>query len=680
MNFLKRNFDFFVLALILAGFVFVAAQKLGQAPLPDSDEAMTLQVPYEMLYRGKLAFPMYRFLGGNIENTWHSYTPVYFVALSTFMKVFGWGLIQGRAFNLITAVLLLVMTYLIARRLFGWLAGLISVVLIVSDPVFLARSRLARNDLLAVAFGLLAFYLYEQAAERRVKWLYLASGLAAGAGVMCHTNMLCILCAVAVLMLLRDGWKILKTSKPFLLTGGALLVMAYEIIYDIVDHKNFILQNRKDDIHFRVLQLWGWLNNLSAEPTRYVQWFEARGAKIAAEILLLQVFLILTVIAILYLLVLLLIQIRRRQVMNEPRMRVLIATLVIALFFAVVTQRKVIQYVVYLSPWFALCVSVLLTDSVRQIGRLRRTQVRWARAAYALVAAIAVLVVTTYGYELAKQNRDYLRQIRNPDQASFEDLTSAVRSIVPAGLCPISIASAYYWLAFPEYDQCYLAHMEARLDEHLDLEGKEYALIVKPKFEYRLKKLTGGGFEQYHLLGELKRTAYGSFYVYYTGTDPRILSRTAKRYCFFGRQRGYVSDDQIASGREVWTASAADLTPTATSINPVIEADDPDEPPEEGSRGRVLELCAVELEANTIYQVSADAANSGRQEILVLDASTGAVIQRVQSSEQEETRSLEGLFKTSSGTRVRLAVRLSGARPADPSPVSRISIRKIASI
>ena len=204
---LTRNWDIALPALIIAGFAFVASERLGAVPVPDTDEAMTLQVPYEMLYRGKLAFPMYRFLGGNIENVWHSHTPVFFLALSAFMKVFGWGLAEGRAFNLITAVFLLALIYLIARRLHGWQSGLIAVVLMISDPVFFARSRLVRNDMLAASFGLLAFYIYDKAQEREKKSYYFASGLAAGAAVMCHTNLIYMLAVILALMLIKEGWR-----------------------------------------------------------------------------------------------------------------------------------------------------------------------------------------------------------------------------------------------------------------------------------------------------------------------------------------------------------------------------------------------------------------------------------------------------------------------------------------
>lgn len=538
----NRWFDFGILAVIVAGYVFVAAQRLSDVPVPNSDEAMSLQVPYEMLYRGKLAFPMYQYLGGNIENSWHSYTPLYFVAVSGFMKVFGWGLTQGRAFNLITAVLLLLMTYLIARRWFGWHIGLISILLLISDPLFLARSRLVRSDMLAAAFGLLAFYLFEKALERGEKRFYFMSGLAAGAGVMCHTNLLYILFVIGLLELLTSGWKTIRTAKPYLFGSGALAVMAYEIIYDIIDYRNFVAQNRKDDIHFRILEPLGWWHNLQAEPLRYKQWLDARGAKIAPEITLLQVFLVLTLLAVTYLLVRWIVQVRRGHGTRDPRARLVIATIGVALFFGVVTQRKVTQYVVHLAPWFAICAGVLLGDAIAGIGRLRQRAVPWLRPVCNSAIAVVALLAVGYGVVLAKQGRSYWHEVHRPDHASFAETVAALRSIVPNEVCPVSIGSAYLWLAFPEYDQCYFAHMEARMDEKLELTGKEYALIVKPKLENRVRMLTGNGFDKYHLLGELERTAYGSLSVYYTGSSPSILALAPKRFSFI-QNRSEVADE-----------------------------------------------------------------------------------------------------------------------------------------
>ena len=282
MRRLRYNLDLVIVALVIAAFVAVAAQRLGTVPVPEGDEAFTLQVPYEMLNRGKLALPMFRHLGGNIENVWHSYIPVYFVMLSGFHKVFGLGLEQGRAFNLMTATLTLLMVYLIGRRLFDWRAGLIAIAMLVGDPTFFERSRLLRDDFAAATFALLAFYLFEIAEEQKKTWLYVVSGLAAGAGVMCHTNMLYMIAAVGLLILLRDGWRAFISQKLYLFGLSAFAVMAYEVIYVLIDYKNFVLQNRGDDVHFRVLDAGGLWQNLLEERLRYIEvvhrWLDVSGA------------------------------------------------------------------------------------------------------------------------------------------------------------------------------------------------------------------------------------------------------------------------------------------------------------------------------------------------------------------------------------------------------------------
>jgi hypothetical protein len=268
--------------------------------------------------------------------------------------------------------------------------------------------------------------------------------------------------------------------------------------------------------------------------------------------------------------------------------------------------------------------------------------------------------------------------VRNPDQASFEDLKVALRSVVPEGVCPASIASGYLWLAFPERDDCYFAYMEASLDEPLELEGKDYALIVKPKFEGRVSKLTGAGFERFHLLGELDRTPYGTLLVYYTGNDPRFTALAVRRYYFFGHQRGYVSDEQLARSREVWSASSAEFTWNPVELSQSFRSDDDDEAsPENGHRkGRWMEICSVDLDANSIYQVAADIVDQQESDLGIIDGQTLLPVERI-SEAVDAPRRFEGLFKTRGNGNVKIAVWVPKARLAAGSPISHIRIRAI---
>lgn len=540
MKALKSNLDFALIAIIIGGFVMVAAQRLGVVPVPEGDEAFTLQVPYEILVRGKLALPMLRYLGGNIENVWHSFTPVCFLLLSGFLKLFGLGIVQGRAFNLTTAALTLLMVYLIGRKLFDWRAGLVAVVMLIGDQTFLERSRLLRNDYAAATFALLAYFLYEMAERRKSLRLFVASGLAAGAGVMCHTNILYMAAAICLLIALRDGWRAFRSKKLYVFAGSALAVMAYEIVYDLIDYKNFLLQNRGDDLHFRVFGYAGFWQNVLEEKTRYAKWYA--GGLMFPELsqITLRVFQALTVAAILYLVIECARRINRG-VISDPKTRVFIVTLVVVSFHALIVSHKRIYYFAHLAPWFALCVGIMARDTLDWISLLRRKAMPYARPAHRVAVTTMALVAIGFGLQLARQYRDYSIKVRNPDLASFEEFTTVIRSIVPDELCPVAVKNPSVWLAFPEMDRCF-ATIEGRMKEDLDIDGKDYALVTRPNFSLDRDTKQGpdeGGLREYRLLGEMRETPYGSLLIYYTGNDPSYLALEPKRYRFFGELRGH---------------------------------------------------------------------------------------------------------------------------------------------
>jgi 4-amino-4-deoxy-L-arabinose transferase-like glycosyltransferase len=545
---LTSNLDFTLLAAVVAGFSAVGAQRLGTVPLPDSgDESMILQVPYEILYRGKFAWPMYRFLGGDIENAWHSFRPVYYWLMTGFFKLFGWGLLQGRAFNLVAASGSLVILYLIGRRLFGWPTGLIAVLLVVSDPNFVERSRMVRNECVALAFVLLGYYLYEIAEDRKQAGYYVASGMAAGAAVMCHTNALFILAAICLLMILRQGWRFFSSGGGYQFLGGAFAVTAYEIIYDLIGYRAVRQQYHGDKAHFGLLEGEGLLNNLLNEQARYRVWYSGRELFISVPLVLLHVFQLLTVIAIGYLIV---VGVRRWKsggALNDSRVRILIVAALAVLFFALATgaRRKYVIYMPYVTPWFALCAGILLRDGWAWIRRLRFSEFATTKLFQKLATAGLMLIVATYGVLLIRQNVKFVRALRNPNQASFDELRVALKDVVPEGVCPASVMYPVFWLAFPEADRCY-ASLERRMADAIDIDGKDYALIIPSQQQPVWLRDPD---ENYHLLGELRNTAYGDFRVYYTGTDELYRELATKRYQFFGKWRGYVRSEQASASR-----------------------------------------------------------------------------------------------------------------------------------
>jgi 4-amino-4-deoxy-L-arabinose transferase-like glycosyltransferase len=540
---LRARADFGLLLILIGGFVFVAGERLGAIPVPEGDEAFTLQVPYEMLYRGRLALPMFRYLGGNIENLWHSFTPVCFLLLGGFLKLFGFGLLQGRAFNLLTAATTLVMIYLICRRLFDWRAGVFAVMMMIGDQTFIERSRLLRNDYAAASFALLAFYLYDIARARKHSGYYIGAGLAAGAGVMCHTNILYMVIAIGLLILLGDGWRALRESRLYLFGLSALAVMAYEIIYDLIDYRNFALQNRGDDLHFRVLSPAGFWQNALEERLRYARWFAGSAMFDDLPQATLRLFQLLTVCAVVYLTFILMRQWRRGQLIEEPRVRVFVALLAVVLFHAIIVSHKRIYYFAHLAPWFAIAVGILLRDLMARISLWRTTDWPGARLVFYLGRPLVVFAIIVYSLLLVWQGHRFMQEIRNPQLATFDEFAATLKEIIPEGLCPVAVKNPSVWLAFPESDRCF-ATIENRMKEALDLDGHEYALITRPNVAARGAERAGAiemADEKYHLLGEMQDTLYGTLLIYYTGRDPRYLALPPKRFQFYNQRGGITS-------------------------------------------------------------------------------------------------------------------------------------------
>lgn len=675
------NLDFVVIALVIAAFLFVASQRLGTVPVPEGDEAYMMQVTYEMLYRNKVAVPMMRYLGGNIENAWHSRTPIYFLLMRGFHKLVGFGFLEARIFNLLTAAATLVMVYLIARRRFDWRVGLVAVVLLAADVSFLERSRLLRNDFAGAFFALLAYYFYELAKDKESRRLYVASGLAAGAGAMCHTTILYMFGAIALLILLRNGWRAFTTSKLYLYAASALAVMAYEIIYALLDYKNFLLQNSGDKAHFTALSPAGLWENFLREPLRYQSWYGGGETYPISNVpvTLLHLFQLLTVIALLYLIGIAVWRAKQGKALEDARVRLLVVTVVAILFFAFITspRRKSLLYMVHLSSWFALCSGVFVRDVLERFARLRFDSRHLSRLLYK--AAVAALSLGVIGYALlfVRQNRTFIHQVRNPDLATFNDFAVTLRRIIPRGVCPLSITRPAVWLVFPEQDRCY-ATIEGRMEFRNDLDNNEYALLVPSR---KADAWLGDSARKYHLLGEMENTPYGDIEIYYTGTNPQYLALPPQRYRFFGVRRGFVSEEQVADAREVWSPQLADLARALGEVSEMQSSGLMIRPPPNDDVGRgLIALAAIDLKPDHVYQLRATVKTSGLWELVVVDEQTRAWIEQLKIAEGEEAETVESIFKAGGASKIKLALRSLAKRSAAPITISCINLREIASL
>jgi len=668
----KRNIDLALPGVACAAFAAAAAIRLGTYPVYETDESYILQVAYEILNRGKLALPMYRFLGGNIEKVWHSFTPLYFFSLSGFLELFGFGVLQGRVFNLIAALFCLMMVYLIGRRLFNWRVAFIAVLMMVSDPTVLQRARMVRNDYPAEALALLAFYLYEVAGERKAARYLVASGLAAGAGIMCHPSILYIVVGILVLMLLRRGWGLLRERSAYQFAVGVVAVLLYEAAYDLIDYKNLLLQYRGDNLHFGILSISGLWSNFLDEPTRYIRWYRIYDVTFqTVPLTLLHLFQFLIPVALVYLAIRTVRGYRLGHCVDDPRSRLLIVTLVAVLFLAFILH-KAGYYNIHVITWFSLCVGVLLSDGLDAVWRLPElTRLRPAR----VIAAICIaLLIAAYGTLLARQYRRYIIEARNPDAASSAEFKAVLASVVPPNLCPVAVMAPVLWLAFPERDECF-ATLERRMSEAVHLDGGDYALIMRPKSaEHWAWDLSSNR----HLLAELIETPYGNFNIYYTGNDRAFLATPPRRIYFFGQWDGHTTQEEVDAAPVVWSAgSDAPFTPAHQLSGPdgqvAASAD---------SAGPELPM-TIKLKPRAIYSLEFNGPLSfATSEIIVTEAETGRRLRQIPIAEKDGNAAASDVFRTLGEDRVTLQVPRPSNQSTDllPARFTNITIKAVADI
>ncbi|HEX8091765.1 MAG TPA: glycosyltransferase family 39 protein, partial [Blastocatellia bacterium] len=531
--------------------------------------------------------------------------------------------------------------------------------------------------------ALLAFYLYEEA-ERRESWrFFFGSGLAAGAALMSHSTAAYMLIAIPLLMLLRRGLRVIKTRAAYQFALGAFIVSAYEIFSCIFDYRNVILQNRGDKIHFAAFGAGGLLHNLRHEPRRYYKWFVGDNMYAGVPRTLLHLFQLLTAVALVYLIIRLILYLKRGSAATEARVRVLAVTIIAMLFFGAVAGRKAIYYMAHLAPWYALLAGILIGDALDLLRRLRAGRIkRWRapRFVYEAAVGLAVALALGFAYQVFKQNKRYLKAVRDPDLASFEQFKTALRSLVPEGVCPVAVREPVIWLAFPEYDRCF-ANIQERMKKAVDIDGSEYALIVSPSHSgFWLGSVASG---HHHLLGELMNTPYGSYQVYYTGVDPRWLGRSPIRYQFFGKRRGYASDEQIALAREVWAVGPSDLSQCADAVGSAVESGELviDTSRQSATDGGFIKLCEVVLEPNTIYQMNVDArAETNSWALVALEDKTKAWLGQKGLVDAPRHDPGESLFKTGKINRVIVGLLPPEKGFAEPPRISRLYIREVGPV
>jgi 4-amino-4-deoxy-L-arabinose transferase-like glycosyltransferase len=132
-----------------------------------------------------------------------SQPPLFLLGIYPFYLVFGQSLAAARLGVALYAFLGLAAAYVAGRALGGRVAGMVAVVVLALDPLFLAESHILQAEVPAVAYELasvaLAVVAIRQSGSRR-RWLAAASGLALALGIL--TKLFDVVAVVPVVLYL----------------------------------------------------------------------------------------------------------------------------------------------------------------------------------------------------------------------------------------------------------------------------------------------------------------------------------------------------------------------------------------------------------------------------------------------------------------------------------------------
>jgi 4-amino-4-deoxy-L-arabinose transferase-like glycosyltransferase len=165
----SQGFSGKALLLVLCGLaLFIFLWRLGAASLEDWDEAIYAQVAREMVQNGDWITLHW---GGE---PWFEKPPLLIWATAFLFSIFGVSEFWARAASAFSGVGVIVLVYLLGRRLYRSVAtGFLAAIILLTVPHFVHLARFGTMDVMLTMFIFLALYGYLRARENEPRWWYL---------------------------------------------------------------------------------------------------------------------------------------------------------------------------------------------------------------------------------------------------------------------------------------------------------------------------------------------------------------------------------------------------------------------------------------------------------------------------------------------------------------------------
>ncbi|MGE3911957.1 MAG: ArnT family glycosyltransferase [Chloroflexota bacterium] len=370
-------------------------------------------------------------------------------------RIFGLGLWQGRLVSLVWGGLLLVMTFLAGRRLYGQAAGVAAVLFLGVSQPWLVSSHIIRPDIVVATLVMAAVYCALRGVQDGGRYWSLLAGLLMGLSFDVHPNSLAFMPMVGFCYLARYGWRgVLKGDTWLYVAGigvGALYYIAIRIAPDPghfveafqywigVDKRPPALATRGGSAFDEELGRW----------TQYLghRWME--GALLGIGVVTAAIRMV-----------------RQRQL--DPLLTGLLASLVV---FVVLVSSKTEFYMILFFPMLILMVAAALADIYDCLQGAR------------LLAALftVLMAVGVMGFE--DNYRDIRAAARDFEDRDYAALTSEIQEVVPPGskviappLLWIGLSQPPYYLDFVDF------YVWERIRREQNVTWPQFVSQIKPQY------------------------------------------------------------------------------------------------------------------------------------------------------------------------------------------------------
>lgn len=200
------------------------------------DEAIYAQVSKEMVERNEWLTPHWN------GQAWFHKPPIFFWITALFFKLFEVNEVWARFASALSGLGILLLAYLIGRRIYGRTAGVLAVLILISSQLFVFYARVGTTDTMLTLFVLLAAYAYLKIEDDERYWLLAGAACAMALMVKGAAGLvapLVLLLAAAVEGILVDT---LRTRWLWLGVGLGLLIVLPWHLFMYQQHGNAFLR------------------------------------------------------------------------------------------------------------------------------------------------------------------------------------------------------------------------------------------------------------------------------------------------------------------------------------------------------------------------------------------------------------------------------------------------------